>query len=65
MQKKVYVAGMLDEQNEQAVNAAVAAVAGVTSCTANSLKAQVLVDFDENVAGIEDAINNAVKAIRV
>ncbi|AEE16818.1 cation transporter [Treponema brennaborense] len=60
MQKKIYVAGMADERNEQAVQTAVSAVVGVASCTANALKAQVLVDFDENTAGIEDAISNAI-----
>lgn len=60
MQKKVYIAGMIDEQSEQAVNQAVSAITGVTSCTANALKAQVLVDFDENTVGIEDAINSAI-----
>ncbi|MBO5137394.1 MAG: heavy-metal-associated domain-containing protein [Spirochaetaceae bacterium] len=60
MQKKIYVAGMMDDQNEQAVQQAVSAVSGVTSCTANALKAQVLVDFDEGTAGIEDAINAAI-----
>ena len=62
MQKKIYVAGMFEEDCANKVSAAVSAVAGVTSCTANALKAQVLVDFDESVAGIEDAINAAIES---
>ncbi len=65
MQKKIYVAGMFDEQSEQAVQKAVSAVAGVTSCTANAMKSQVLVDFDEGTAGIEDAINGAISGCGV
>lgn len=60
MQKKIYVAGLIDEQGEQSVNQAVAAIAGVSSCLANAMKAQVLVDYDESVAGIDDAINQAI-----
>ncbi len=65
MQKKIYVAGMFDEQSEQSVQSAVSAVTGVTSCTANSMKSQVLVDFDEGTAGIEDAINAAISGCGV
>lgn len=61
MQKKIYVAGLIDEQGEQSVNQAVAAISGVTSCTASAMKAQVLVDYDEAVAGVEDSINQAIK----
>ena len=61
MQKKIYVAGLIDEQGEQSVNQAVAAISGVTSCTASAMKAQVLVDYDEVVAGVEDSINQAIK----
>lgn len=60
MEKKIYVAGMSCEECEKKVNAAVSAVTGVTSCKANALKAQVLVDFDENTSGIEDAITAAI-----
>ena len=63
MQKKIYVAGLIDEQGEQSVNQAVAAISGVTSCTASALKAQVLVDYDEAVAGVEDSINQAIKGV--
>ena len=63
MQKKIYVAGLIDEQGEQAVNQAVEAVAGVTSCMASSMKAQVLVDYDETVAGVEESINQAIQGI--
>ncbi len=60
MQKKIYVAGMFDDDTAAKVDAAVKGVAGVTSVTANPLKSQVLVDFDEGAAGIEDAINKAI-----
>lgn len=62
MQKKIYVAGMFDDDSANKVAAAVGAVAGVTNCSALALKAQVLVDFDESVAGIEAAINSAIEA---
>ena len=62
MQKKIYVAGMFDDDSANKVGAAVSAVAGVISCTANALKAQVLVDFDENVGGIEASIASAIEA---
>ena len=63
MQKKSYVAGLIDEQGEQAVKQAVAAISGVTSCTASAMKAQVLGDYDEAVAGVEDSINQAIKGV--
>lgn len=63
MQKKIYVAGLIDEQGEQAVNQAVEAVASVTSCMASSMKAQVLVDYDETVAGVEESINQAIQGV--
>ena len=63
MQKKIYVAGLIDEQGEQSVNQAVAAISGVTSCTASAMKAQVLVDYDEAVAGVEDSINQDIKGV--
>ena len=63
MQKKIYVAGLIDEQGEQSVNQAVAAISGVTSCTASAMKAQVFVDYDEAVAGVEDSINQAIKGV--
>lgn len=62
MQKKIYVDGMFDPDSAAKVNAAVGGVAGVTSCNANPDKSQVLVDFDESVGGIEDAINNAISS---
>lgn len=65
MQKKIYVVGMFDADSAAKVDSAVKAVAGVTSCTANTDKAQVLVDFDESVGGIEDAINAAIKSTGV
>ena len=52
MDKKIYVVGLDDEATEAKVNDAVKAVAGVSNCVANSSKAQVLVSFDENTAGI-------------
>lgn len=58
MQKKIYVVGMFDKASCDKVEASVKAVSGVTSCTANSDKAQVLVDFaDEST---EVAINAAI-----
>lgn len=65
MQKKIYVAGLFDDDTASKVNAAVSAIAGVTSCAANASKAQVLVDFDESTAGIEDAINSAISGTGV
>ncbi len=62
MQKKIYVDGMFDPDTAAKVGAAVSAVAGVTNCNANPDKSQVLVDFDESVGGIEDAINNAISS---
>ncbi len=62
MQKKIYVDGMFDPDVASKVDAAVKAVAGVTACTANPDKSQVLVDFDEGVGGIEDAINAAISS---
>ena len=64
MEKKIYVEG-LDDANQGAVQSAVAAVEGVTSCTATAAKMQVLVNFDESTAGIEDAINNAISGAGV
>ncbi|MBP3607879.1 MAG: heavy metal transporter [Treponema sp.] len=65
MQKKIYVAGLFDDDTASKVNSAVCTVAGVTNCAANASKAQVLVDFDENVAGIEDSINSAISSTGV
>lgn len=65
MQKKIYVAGMFDDDTAGKVEAAVKTVGGVTSCTSNASKAQVLVDFDESTAGIEDAINAAISSTGV
>ena len=62
MQKKIYVVGMFDDGTAGKVQAAVSAVAGVTNCVANCEKSQVLVDFDESVGGIEDAINAAISS---
>lgn len=63
MQKKIYVAGLIDEQGEQSVSQAVIAVAGVTSCMASAMKAQILVDYDESIAGIEESINQAIQGV--
>lgn len=62
MQKKIYVAGMFDDDSANKVGAAISAISGVTSCTANALKAQILVDFDESVSGIEDTINAEIES---
>lgn len=65
MQKKIYVVGMFDDDTANKVQSAVAGVAGVTSVVASTEKSQVLVDFDEGIAGIEDAINNAISGAGV
>ncbi|MCR5252296.1 MAG: cation transporter [Treponema sp.] len=63
MQKKIYVVGMFDEGTAGKVQAAVAAVAGVTNAVANCDKSQVLVDYDD--AGAEAAINAAISSCGV
>ena len=65
MQKKIYVAGMFDDDTAAKVGDAVKVVSGVTNVVANASKSQVLVDFDEGVAGIEDAINKAISSTGV
>jgi copper chaperone len=65
MQKKIYVAGMFDDDTAAKVGDAVKVVSGVTNVVANASKAQVLIDFDEGVAGIEDAINKAISSTGV
>ena len=62
MQKKIYVDGMFEDDVANKVGAAVSAVAGVTNCKADASKSQVLVDFDEGTAGVEDAINAAISS---
>jgi Heavy-metal-associated domain. len=63
MQKKIYVAGMFDDDAANKVNSAVRGVAGVTNVAANAAKAQVLVDYDDGTS--EDAITNAIKSVGV
>ena len=65
MQKKIYVAGMDDDGTAGKVDAAVKAVAGVTSVVSTAAKCQVCVDFDEGTAGIEEAIDAAISAVGV
>ena len=65
MQKKIYVAGMFDDDTAAKVNTSVSGIAGVTNCAANASKAQVLVDYDEGIAGIDDAINAAIASTGV
>lgn len=60
MEKKIYVAGMTGDECESKVNAAVSAISGVQSCAANAMKAQVLVNFDESIPGIEEKITTAI-----
>lgn len=60
MQKKIYVTGMDDDASAEKVNAAVKAVAGVTNVVANPAKCQVLVDYEDGKAGVEDAVNAAI-----
>jgi ArsR family metal-binding transcriptional regulator len=64
MEKKIYVVG-LEEGIEEKVSTTVSAVAGVTSCVANTSKCQVLVNFDESVGGIEAAIDAAISSCGV
>ena len=64
MEKKIYCVG-IEEGNEAAINGAVSGVAGVSSCVTSSAKCQVLVNFDESVAGIEAAINAAISSCGV
>ena len=63
MQKKIYVVEMFDDDSASKVQAAVAAVAGVTNVVANCEKSQVLVDYDD--AGAEAAINSAISSCGV
>ncbi len=65
MQKKIYVAGMDDDETAGKVDAAVKAVAGVISVSSITAKCQVCVDFDESAGGIEDSINNAISSTGV
>ena len=65
MQKKIYVAGMFDSDTASKVDQAVKGVQGVANVVANPDKSQVLVDFDEGTAGIEDAINAAISSAGV
>ena len=65
MQKKIYVVGMFDPDTASTVENAVKAVSGVTNVIANPDKSQVLVDFDENTADIENAINTAISSTGV
>ncbi len=60
MERKIYVAGMSCENCENKVNEAVKAVAGVTDCKANAMKASVVVNYDETVTGIDDNITAAI-----
>ena len=59
MQKKIYVAGMDDDATAAKVDAAVKAVAGVTSVVSTAAKCQVCVDFD---GADEGAINAAIES---
>ncbi|MGP1459040.1 MAG: heavy-metal-associated domain-containing protein [Treponema sp.] len=65
MQKKIYVSGMFDNGTAEKVNALVKAVNGVTNAAASPEKSQVLVDYDESVDGIEDALNAAIASAGV
>ena len=65
MQKKIYVVGMDDDATAAKVDEAVKGVAGVTGVTSSAAKCQVLVDFDEGAAGVEDAINTAIASAGV
>ncbi len=65
MERKIYVAGMDDDATASKVDAAVKAVAGVSDCVSTAAKCQVLVTYDENAAGIDDAIANAISSTGV
>jgi copper chaperone CopZ len=65
MQKKIYVAGMFDDDTAKKVDTAVRGVAGVTNVAANASKAQILVDFVDGTAGIEESIDKAIKSAGV
>ncbi len=56
---------MDDDATASKVDEAVKAVAGVTAVTSTAAKCQVSVDFDEGIAGIEDAINAAISSTGV
>lgn len=63
MQKKIYVVGMFDADSAAKVQAAVAAVAGVTNVVASCDKAQVLVDYGD--ASQEGSIDSAITSCGV
>lgn len=63
MQKKIYVAGMFDDDTAAKVDAAVKAVAGVASVKADPAKSQVLVDYGDT--SCEAAINAAISGTGV
>lgn len=63
MQKKIYVAGMFDDDTAGKVDAAVKQVAGVTAVKADPAKSQVLVDFGD--ASQEAAIDAAIASTGV
>lgn len=65
MQKKIYVTGMDDDAIAAKVDAAVKAVAGVSSVTATPAKCQVFVEFDDGAAGVADAITAAINSTGV
>lgn len=56
---------MFDDETSQKVGQAVKTISGVQNCVANPSKAQVLVDYDEAIAGIEDAITSAISSAGV
>ena len=62
MQKKIYVAGMFDDDTAAKVGDAVKVVSGVTNVVANASKAQVLVDFDEGVESAANALDKSLNA---
>lgn len=61
MEKKIYVDGMFDQATADRVQAAVQAVAGVSRCSSDPNKSQVLVEFD----GDEGAVTAAIAAAGV
>ena len=59
MEQKIYVAGMMSEEDEQKASQAVSAV---SAWTVNFQKAQVLVAYDESNASTEQAIKDAISS---
>ncbi len=62
MQKKIYVTGMDNDASAEKITNAVKAVSGVTNVVSTPAKCQVMVDYDENTADIENSITIAIES---